>query len=197
MGTRNLTMVYSNGDYKVAQYGQWDGYPEGTGLTVLHFLRDKMNEQMFTRAVNNCSEIRKADLDRYWKEAGATDSDWVTMEASERFKKSHPELSRDTGAEVLELIQGHPEGMELKYDLDFAADSLFCEWAWLVDLDKRTFEAYKGFNQSPLTEEDRFFFLRDHEDHDFHGVKLVGSWPLDSLPSDDEFLDHFKTEEET
>lgn len=25
MGTRNLTIVYSNGEYKVAQYGQWDG----------------------------------------------------------------------------------------------------------------------------------------------------------------------------
>lgn len=25
MGTRNLTIVYSNGEYKVAQYGQWMG----------------------------------------------------------------------------------------------------------------------------------------------------------------------------
>lgn len=26
MGTRNLTVVYIDGKYKVAQYGQWDGY---------------------------------------------------------------------------------------------------------------------------------------------------------------------------
>lgn len=25
MGTRNLTAVYLDGQYKVAQYGQWDG----------------------------------------------------------------------------------------------------------------------------------------------------------------------------
>lgn len=31
MGTRNLTAVYLDGQYKVAQYGQWDGYPEGRG----------------------------------------------------------------------------------------------------------------------------------------------------------------------
>lgn len=31
MGTRNLTAVYLDGQYKVAQYGQWDGYPEGQG----------------------------------------------------------------------------------------------------------------------------------------------------------------------
>jgi len=29
MGTRNLTIVTSNGKTKVAQYGQWDGYPGG------------------------------------------------------------------------------------------------------------------------------------------------------------------------
>jgi len=28
MGTRNLTCVMKDGQYKVAQYGQWDGYPE-------------------------------------------------------------------------------------------------------------------------------------------------------------------------
>ena len=28
MGTRNLTVVYLDGQYKVAQYGQWDGYPK-------------------------------------------------------------------------------------------------------------------------------------------------------------------------
>ena len=26
MGTRNLTAVFMDGEYKVAQYGQWDGY---------------------------------------------------------------------------------------------------------------------------------------------------------------------------
>lgn len=31
MGTRNLTCVVLDGEFKVAQYGQWDGYPEGSG----------------------------------------------------------------------------------------------------------------------------------------------------------------------
>jgi hypothetical protein len=38
MGTRNLTMVISKGEYKIAQYGQWDGYPSGQGSVVLNFL---------------------------------------------------------------------------------------------------------------------------------------------------------------
>ena len=39
METRHLTLVYKNGAFKVAQYGQWDGYPSGQGLTALKFLR--------------------------------------------------------------------------------------------------------------------------------------------------------------
>ena len=38
MGTRHLICVVSDGDYKVAQYGQWDGYPSGQGAAILEFL---------------------------------------------------------------------------------------------------------------------------------------------------------------
>ena len=41
MGTRNLTMVINQkGEKKVAQYGQWDGYPSGVGVSVLNFLKN-------------------------------------------------------------------------------------------------------------------------------------------------------------
>lgn len=49
MGARNLTAVYLDGQYKVAQYGQWDGYPEGQGITVLTFLRDKMDLELLRK----------------------------------------------------------------------------------------------------------------------------------------------------
>ena len=39
MGTRSLIAVKSNEKYKIAQYSQWDGYPDGQGKTVLEFLR--------------------------------------------------------------------------------------------------------------------------------------------------------------
>ena len=53
MGTRNLTAVYIDGEYKVAQYGQWDGYPEGQGMTALTFLRDKMDTNSLRRLSAN------------------------------------------------------------------------------------------------------------------------------------------------
>lgn len=43
MGTRNLTIVHSNGEYKVAQYGQQDGYPEGLGAQQLNMTNTEMD----------------------------------------------------------------------------------------------------------------------------------------------------------
>ena len=40
MGTRNLTAVFMDGEYKVAQYGQWDGYPSGQGVDILNILKN-------------------------------------------------------------------------------------------------------------------------------------------------------------
>ena len=32
MGTRNLTMVIQDQQTRIAQYGQWDGFPDGQGI---------------------------------------------------------------------------------------------------------------------------------------------------------------------
>ena len=38
MGKRYLTCVVKDGGYKIAQYGQHDGYPEWAGKNILSFL---------------------------------------------------------------------------------------------------------------------------------------------------------------
>lgn len=197
MGARNLTAVYLDGQYKVAQYGQWDGYPEGQGITALTFLRDKMNLELFKEALRNSSYIPSEELTALWKQYGADENGWITMEDSDRMMEDHPEFSRNTGAGILEMVQNHSEGMKLQDSINFAADGLFCEWAWVIDLDAGTFEGYCGFGQTPLAENDRFYFLRDlEEDNGYHGVRLVAKWNLDALPTDEEFLAAFKNDEE-
>lgn len=196
MGTRNLTAVYIDGEYKVAQYGQWDGYPDGQGMTALHFLRDKMDVERFKAALRKCSYIGENEYTDLWKSFGMNEDGMVTMEQSNAMKKAHPQFSRDTGANILEIIQNHPDGTKLQDSLTFAADSLFCEWAWVIDFDSGTFEGFKGFNPMPLTEEDRFHFLREHEEGEYFGVRLAAKWKLDSLPTDEEFLAAFEEDDE-
>ena len=195
MGTRNLTIVYMNGQYKVAQYGQWDGYPEGQGLTCLEFLRDKMDEPKFREQLERITWIHSKDLAKLWDNI-IHGKPFANLEESAEFKRRYPEFSRDTGAEILEMIQDDKTTTRmLDNDILFAADS-FCEWAWVVDLDKRTFEAYEGFSEKQTTPDDRFYFLRDYEENGYTCVKLVKEWSLDDLPSNAQFLSAFDVETE-
>lgn len=195
MGTRHLIAVQLDGEYKIAQYGQWDGYPEGQGMTTLHFLRS-MDEDKFKSALRNSSFISDDELMALWKQYGADDDGMVSLSDADRMKKDHPEYSRDTSADILQMVQEHPEGMKLHNQIGFAANGLFCEWAWVIDLDKRTFEGYRGFGGEPLTEQDRFYFLRDLEQNGYSGVKLAAEWSLDNLPSDEDFLAAFKEDDD-
>lgn len=196
MGTRNLVAVYEGGAYKVAQYGQWDGYPEGQGITVLQFLRDKMNEVLFRERVHNAKYITAEALSALWQEYGADEHGFISLEGSDRMRKDYPQYSRDTGAEILGLIQNSDNGILLADRLSFAADSLFCEWAWVVDLDSRTFEGFQGFNNVRLPDDERFAFLNPDGDSEYYPVRQVVKFSLDELPDDEAFLAAFPSEED-
>lgn len=192
MGTRNLTVVYMDGQYRVAQYGQWDGYPEGAGITCLQFLRDKMDEQLFRKRLSELRFMSNDEINDLMRRYHRDKDGFMTVEDSDRLRNERPALHRDTGVDILEMIQaGLVRDHVLYNSLEFAADSLWCEWAWVIDMDKRTFEGYAGYNHEPLTEADRFWFLRDHEYGDCHGVKLVYEVSLKQLPTDEEFLAAF------
>lgn len=194
MGTRNLTAVFIDGEYKIAQYGQWDGYPEGQGITCLEFLRDKMDEERFKSALRELDWINKEELNKMWIDAGAEDG-MISIEKAKAFEKKHPEFSRDTGAGILELVQNGSVGKKMQNEIAFVADGLFCEWAWVIDFDKRTFEAYRGFSHKPTTKDDRFYFLCKHEADGYTAVKIVKYWSIDNLPTNENFLKEFEEEQ--
>ena len=194
MGTRNLTVVFMDGEYKVAQYGQWDGYPEGQGITCFNFLHDKMDESKFREKLKKLHFIDDKDRSALLEEFGANRDGTISSYNYERFKKAYPELHRDTAAKILEMIQDGSVRF-LKNDIDFAADGLYCEWAYVIDLDKRCFEVYTGFHKEPLTEKDRFYFLKDKEDGAYSGVHMVAQWDIDNLPTEKCFLEELGCEQ--
>jgi hypothetical protein len=102
MGTRHLTIVKVDGIVKVAQYGQWDGYPKGQGVTIANFLQKKMDLRKFKKELRALTFITPKEAKARWIEAGAEpDSDWVNMDVSTKHRELYPWLSRDTGAGVL------------------------------------------------------------------------------------------------
>lgn len=193
MGTRHLTVVQIDGQYRVAQYGQWDGYPEGQGAIVLEFLKN-WDRERFTAKVRASQWISDAELKALWKEAGAKDDEpGVTLDVSEKFGKKYPHLSRDCGAKVLGIIEASPDGIKLRDTISFAADSLFCEWAYVIDLDKDVLEVFGGFNKAPIASDERFFgweekYPEETPEHqrnprEYWPVKLLARYPLNALPS--------------
>ena len=38
MGTRHMIGVVKDGIPRIAQYGQWDGYPSGQGVTANYYI---------------------------------------------------------------------------------------------------------------------------------------------------------------
>ena len=188
MGTRNLTIVHKNGEYKVAQYGQWDGYPGGLGVTLLNFLKN-VNMDSFRNAIDNVSFYTKEEIGEINKTIDEIRKDIPNYS----WQKDFPQLSRDTGVDILNLITFKGVN-KVNNSIDFAADSLFCEWAYVIDIDTNKFEVYKGFNHEELNSDERFYFLEDKRDKenivgkDYHPIKFVKSYDLNNLPDEKIFI---------
>lgn len=67
MGTRNLTCVVSNERYKVANYGQWDGYPSGLGISLLKFLNEDIDLNKFKEKVENVVLLKAMKYQSFMK----------------------------------------------------------------------------------------------------------------------------------
>lgn len=185
MGTRNLTIVQKDREYKVAQYGQWDGYPEGLGVQLLIFLK-RVNMHSFKECIDKVSFYTQEELEKIENhietmKRNFKDYDWTL---------AYPELSRDWGGDVLQHIIFNGT-KKLKNSIDFAAYSLYCEWAYVIDLDSGKFEVYDGYNKEELSEGDRFYFLEDLSEDGYHPVKLRKSYDIDNLPDEDSFVADF------
>lgn len=180
MGTRHLTIVVSNDQYKVAQYGQWDGYPTGQGKTVTQFIIDNLRQQdgfdSFKKKIDACKFISHEDLQEKMKDY----PQYVTFEQKKELDAKFSAFSKNTCAKILDVINNSVESVELQNSIDFANDSLFCEWAWVVNLDNKTLEVFEGFNKSPLDVNERFYKPQFDSDGYFP-IKLLKIYSFDEL----------------
>ncbi len=153
MGTRGLTAVMADGEYKIAHYMHNDCYPGGQGATALKFCRENL--------------LRKEGVERF--RSALQRCCFVPDDKSQ--------VIFDRGAELLySVFASDAQEIKLHNSITFAGDSLFCEWAYCIDLDKMTFEVYRGFNKVPLDQSERFSgFDRPGE---YRPIKLAASWKL-------------------
>jgi len=187
MGTRHLSMVVKGGKIRVAQYGQWDGYPGGAGIKILNFLKicdmNRFKKRIQTGVRFTTSADRK-ERKEFLKQIGVND-EWLNMEQSTKYNLKFPFDSRDIGADILELIYNSNEKIVLNNAKYFAYDGLFCEWLYLINLDTMMLEVYSGFHKTG--DENSRFGNKPHPRTEYLPVQLLMEFDLNNLPSNKDF----------
>jgi hypothetical protein len=185
MGTRGFITFVADGVEKTA-YNQFDSYPEGVGSSVLVWLRFAAQD------LEDLRERVKA-LRVVSRESTPTDEDVKRLAAFADLRVSYQDprewyvLLRETQGSPATMLQA---GM-IEDASQFPADSLFAEWGYVIDLDKRVFEVYRGFQQAPH-DKGRFAKMqlarRGGSVDPYYPVALVESWPIETLPNNEKFL---------
>ena len=118
MGTRHMqTVIDKEGNLKIQQYGQWDGYPSGQGIDILNYLR-------------------RGDLEKYQKNLSKLKI--LTEKQLKKISKrpwlvNYPHLNRNCGAKLHKMV----EDGEVKSVYHF--DDSDCEGFYTIDFSKNEF----------------------------------------------------------
>lgn len=146
MGTRNLTKVIKDDKVVVAQYGQWDGYPSGQGLTGFFAVTKDDVMASLEANLNLIYYPTQDELGAMSKpfEDGHAEG-WMTYDSGKAYGEKYPSLTRDTCTEILYVIANATEPVPIYLDLEFENDDLFCEGVYEVNLDNKTYTSkYNG-----------------------------------------------------
>lgn len=142
MGTRGLVVVVKDGQNKVAQYFQYDGYPSGVGAEVLDFIDDPARIKFLERGLENVYFASEDELHETFRKYDADNDGFMSDKEYQSFTKDYPQLSRGTGAGILNLVANSTRRIPLQDESDFANDSLFCEGVYKINLDTRKFLSF-------------------------------------------------------
>ena len=180
MGTRGCYGFRKNGVDKL-NYNQYDSYPDGLGFMMAEFcagmtvpelnqLYDAIvvkghNDKPTEDEIRECIKYNLVDLT---VSRGSTD-DWYC-------------LLRNIQGELMPLWNIFKKGgTPYMYDAgNFMRDSLFCEYAYIINLDTNMLEFWEGFQKAPQ-EGNRYGteVCPDYSEAKYYPCALRSEFPLD------------------
>jgi|WetSurSiteA1Bulk_404760.scaffolds.fasta_scaffold00318_9 hypothetical protein len=188
MSTRGAVGFVANKKWYVT-YNHSDSYPEYLGMHVLNFCKAVTNWEYLKTLVEKVTlvdEDIKPTQDLIDKYSIYSD----TNVGNQSLEDWYCLLRCLQGEKILyEVALGNVEHMI--DDHMFLADSLYCEWAYIIDLDDFTLKVYKGgnnkaFSDTPLpsdiisTEYDEEVYKNIKEK--YYPVKMLYAYDLSKLP---------------
>lgn len=179
MGTRGLYGFRKNGVDKTT-YNHYDSYPDYLGRNILEFIRN--HGEKLNSIFDNIIMVNEDDI--------------PTKEQIEECKAyCDTSVSKQTEEDWYCLLhkQGdlEPYVNGLKYMIDnhdFILDSLFCEYAYIINLDTNKLEFWVGFQKKP--DETNRYGIEMYDN--YYPCKLIKEYDLDMIMNNQELeIDYF------
>ena len=198
MGTRGFVGFQSD-DKETITYNQYDMYPSGCGVGVLEFVRVIARDPHLEEAY----KAKAASLKQVNQDTPPTRDEIVELISHSNLNVS----TRDAGEWYVLLRETHGVPSAIldcgyaEHMPEWPIDSLFCEWGYLIDFDRRVLEVYEGFQTTPPTA-GRWTSVRPEQRGElssgdtYYPVKLVAEFAFDDLPTNDEFVAKLEPNEE-
>lgn len=169
MGTRNLTKVIDKeGNIRVAQYGQFDGYPSGQGANIVGFINEYNALDAIYSSLTKCKFISEDEVSAVYDAYNDDPRFDSIRDGHSGFRYVYPSLDRTTAGDILKVIVYSNNEVLLYDDRDFEADTLMCEGVFTIDYQTSTFTTR------------------------YHDQTI--SWSFDQLPTVDEYIKAFEKE---
>ena len=191
MGTRGLYGIRKNGIDK-ATYNHWDSYPDWLGREVISFCKYNSIENLdkffnLIELVDENSTPTKEQVE-YCTSLGLEDTDLHNRDLYDWYCLIH-NLQGNFNL-YQKLIDNHNLIYMTDY-ITFIEDSLFCEYAYIINLDDNVLEFYKGFQHEPQNG-NRYGTESTYEGHDgtkYYPCKLIKTFPLGELDDVDAIVE--------
>ena len=181
MGTRGLYGFRKN-EVDKTTYNHYDSYPDCLGRTIVEFCK--------TTSIEEMNEIfdRIILVDEH-----TTPTQTQVIECIEYYDGSVSVGSPEDWYCLLRNAQGNPNVYKhgLKYMIDnndFIKDSLFCEYAYIINLDTNCLEFWVGFQKEP--DENNRYGIETHDNMGkYYPCKMMAYYPLDAKKTVEEIVD--------
>jgi len=173
MGTRGLMGVRVDGVDKLT-YNHWDSYPSALGEDILEYLKtvdidEEAEKARSLRLVQEDDRPTTVDIEKY--------KQYCNLKVGEKSAKTWYCLLRELQGKLHQtmlagvMIDSH----------EFINDSLFCEWAYVVNFDERVLEVYKGFQREPHAK-GRYASAVCSPEQGYYPCALIKEFSLNDLP---------------
>jgi hypothetical protein len=192
MGTRGA-VGFKLDQKEVLFYNHWDSYPDGLGQDVVNYVKSVTDWNVIREQVSNFVAVDDGVKPTLEQKDWARKLGTIDLGVSRQSEDDWYCLTRNAQGNL---------GLQLELGFGtlankFILESLFCEYAYVINLDTMELEFYEGFN-TDRNAEGRYAKGSEPSGNEiadgYAGVVLKGEAPLDNIP--DDWIEKFYPSEE-